>query len=36
MELQSGVKIAANAGVQSTNISYTGSERVKRIIYIRA
>jgi len=26
--LQSGAKIAVNAGAQSMNISYTGSERV--------
>jgi len=28
MELQSGVTIAANAGAQCTNISYTGSKGV--------
>jgi len=28
MELQSGAKIKANAGAQSTNITYAGSERV--------
>jgi len=29
MELQSGAKVAANAGARSMNTSYTGSERVK-------
>jgi len=29
MELQSGAKIATNAGAQSIRISYTSSKRVK-------
>jgi len=34
MELQSGAEIVANAGFQSTNISYTGSQHVKHEIKV--